>query len=147
MRTAVWIHVVWMIAAVAVGTWSGYLGLVRATMKGGRCFLPGCYTLSAHKWTGIVFHTMLYSGLAYAWAMVEFIIGVEAGGLWAWHRWLGWTVGAIYLPAMVAGIHLLYRPAVGGRALPVAHMITNFTACSLIAVQIVLAAYAFGWLD
>jgi hypothetical protein len=147
MPTVVWIHAVWMLVAVAFGTWAGYLGLVRATMRGGRSPLPGRYTLRFHKWTGIVFYAMLYAGLGYAVWMVEYHFGTEPAGLWAWHERVGLAIGAIYLPAMALGIQLLYRPAGVRRARPVTHMLINFTACTLIAVQIVLAAYAAGWLQ
>lgn len=147
MPTVAWIHAVWMLVAVAFGTWSGYLGLVRATMRDGRSPLPGRYTLRSHKRTGIVFYAMLYAGLGYAVWMAELHLDTQAVGLWVWHRWVGLAIGAIYLPAMVLGIHLLYRPAVARRARPVAHMLINFTACTLIAVQLVLAAYAAGWLQ
>jgi hypothetical protein len=146
MPVAAWIHAVWMLVAVAFGTWSGYLGLIRATLKGGRSPLPGRYTLRSHKWTGIVFYAMLYAGLAYAVLMVELVFDGAAPGLWLWHAWIGLTIGAIYLPAMVLGFEMLYRPPGAHRARPIAHMVTNFTACTLIAVQIVVAAYALGWL-
>lgn len=146
MSTAVWIHALWMLAAVAVGTWSGYLGLLRATMKGGKSFLPGRYTLRVHRWTGTVYYAMLCVGIVYGFLMAEYILGVEPAGLWVWHERLAIAIGAIYFVGMVIGVYLLYRPAGRRRALPVAHMLANFTACTLIAVQILLALYASGWL-
>ncbi|MBE3099379.1 MAG: hypothetical protein IMZ44_19865 [Planctomycetes bacterium] len=147
MHAIVWIHVVWMLVAVAFGTGAGYLGLLRATMSGGKSPLPGRYTLRLHKWAGIVFYAMLYLGLGYAAWMVEYHFGAEPTGLWAWHERVGLAIGAIYLPAMVLGIQMLYRPAGLRRVRPIIHMLTNFTACTLIAVQIALAVYAAGWLN
>ena len=77
MSTAVWIHALWMLAAVAVGTWSGYLGLIRATTKGGKSFLPGRYTLRVHRWTGTVYYAMLCVGIIYGFLMAEYILGIE----------------------------------------------------------------------
>ena len=145
MRIAVWIHVLWMLAAVAVGMWTGYLGLIRATLKGGKSFLPGRYTLRSHKWTGIVFYAMLYAGILYAILMVRAVFGGAAEGFWAWHESLALAIGAIYLPGMILGIHMLYRLAGLRRTRPIIHMAFNFTGCALIAVQIVLAAFAIGW--
>ena len=147
MPAVVWVHIVWMLVAVAFGTGAGYLGLLRATMHGGKSPLPGRYTLRLHKWAGIVFYAMLYTGLGYAAWMVEYHFGAEPTGLWAWHERVGLAIGAIYLPAMVLGIQMLYRPAGARRARPIIHMLTNFTACTLIAVQIALAVYAAGWLN
>ena len=147
MPTVVWIHLTWMLLAVAFGTWAGYLGLVRATMHGGKSPLPGRFNLRVHKWAGIVFYAMLYAGLGYAAWMVEYHFGAEPAGLWVWHRRVGLAIGAIYLPAMALGIQMLYRPAGVHRARPIIHMLTNFTACTLIAVQIALAVYAAGWLN
>jgi len=147
MHAVAWIHAAWMLVAVAFGTGAGYLGLLRATMSGGKSPLPGRYTLRSHKWTGIIFYAMLYAGLGYAAWMVEYHFGAEPTGLWAWHKRVGLAIGAIYLPAMVLGIQMLYRPAGLHRARPIIHMLTNFTACTLIAVQIALAVYAAGWLN
>jgi hypothetical protein len=146
MPKAVWIHVLWMLAAVAVGTWAGYLGLIRATLKGGKSFLPGRFTLRAHKWTGLVFYAMLYADILYAVLMVQYLFPGEPEGLWAWHEHLALAIGAIYLPGMILGIHMLYRPPGARRARPIIHMVLNFTACALVGVQIVVAAYAKGWL-
>ena len=142
MPTAVWVHVVWMIAAVAVGTGSGYLGLLRATLKGGRSFLPGRYTLRSHQWTGIAYYAMLYAGIVYAVVMAEEILKIEATGLWAWHKGLGITIGVLYLPAMLLGLQMLREPPGSRRARPIVHMILNFSACTLVGVQIALAIYA-----
>jgi hypothetical protein len=138
---------IWMSLTTAVGTWSGYLGLIRATLKGGKSPLPGRYTLRTHKWTGIVFYAMLYIGILYGMIMVDFVLETETEGLWWWHERLAFAIGAIYFPAMLLGLAMLSRPAGVHRARPIAHMLINFTACTLIAVQFVLAVYASGWLN
>ncbi|MEA3367237.1 MAG: hypothetical protein U9R68_03875, partial [Planctomycetota bacterium] len=58
------IHAAWMILAVAIGTVSGYLGLLRATQReGGRSPLPGRFNMRLHKWTGMVYYAMLLVGI------------------------------------------------------------------------------------
>jgi hypothetical protein len=147
MPVPVWIHLIWMSLTTAVGTWSGYLGLIRATLKGGKSPLPGRYTLRSHKWTGVVFYAMLYTGILYGMIMVDFILGTETVGLWWWHKMLAYAIGVIYFPAMLLGLDLLSRPAGVYRARPILHMLINFTACTLITVQFAMAIYASGWLN
>jgi hypothetical protein len=144
MPVFVWIHAAWMILAVAVGTWSGYLGLLRATQRpDGRSPLPGRFDLRVHQWTGIAYYLMLYLGLAGGVVMVQvWFGGEEPVGIWEWHERLAIAIGALYLGAAWLGLDLLKKPAGPSRARPVAHMILNFTACTLIGIQIVLAAYA-----
>lgn len=145
MHAAVKVHVLWMLVAVAVGTWSGYLGLLRATLKDGKSFLPGRFTLRSHKWTGIVFYAMLFAGIVYGIIMADFILKREAEGFWAWHARLAWSIGALYLVGMVVGLEMLWQPPGRRRVRPIIHMVLNFTACALVAVQMVLAASAVGW--
>ena len=140
MSTVVLIHASWMILTVAVGTWAGYLGLIRATLKGGKSFLPGRYTLRSHRWTGIVFYAMLYAGILGGFLMVDFFFGdADPVGFWLWHQRLAVLIGLVYAPAAWLGLGLLRRPAGPVRVRPIAHMILNFTGCTLIAAQITLA--------
>jgi hypothetical protein len=142
MPAVVWIHAAWMIVAVAIGTWSGYLGLVRATLKDGKSPFPGRYTLRTHKWTGIGYYAMLYMGILFGKIMVDFILGKgDPQGVWLWHEYLAYAIFIIYFPAMLLGLRMLSRPPGTRRAVPVWHMILNFTACTLVGVQIVLAVY------
>lgn len=147
MPTIVWLHAGWMLLATAVGTWSGYLGLLRALQRpGGKGPLPGRFNLKMHKWTGIAFYIMLYVGLLGGVLMVRFWFGgKEPEGLWYWHERIAIAIGALYAGAAWVGLVLLKKPAGKARARPVAHMILNFTACTLIAVQIVVALRAIGW--
>jgi hypothetical protein len=142
MPIAVGIHAVWMLVAVAIGTWSGYLGLIRATLKGGKSPLPGRYRLGTHKWTGIVYYAMLYLGILYGMVMADFILRRPAEGLWVWHAYLAYAIGLVYFPAMLLGLQMLKAPPGARRSKPVVHMVLNFTACTLVGVQIALAAYA-----
>jgi sialate O-acetylesterase len=139
------LHASWMILAVAVGTVAGYLGLVRATQREA-LRVPGRFSLRLHKWTGIAFYAMLYLGILGGFSMVEFVLGAEPVGFWLWHQRLGLLIGLVYAPAAWFGLGLLRKPAGPARARPIAHMVLNFTGCVLIAAQIVLAAFAIGWL-
>ena len=138
MSTIVLVHASWMILAVAVGTVAGYLGLVRATQREA-LRLPGRFNLRIQKWTGIAFYAMLYLGILGGFSMVEFILGAEPVGFWLWHQRLGLLIGLVYAPAAWFGLDLLRKPAGPARARPIAHMILNFTGCTLIAAQITLA--------
>ena len=135
------IHAAWMILAVIIGTVSGYLGLLRATQRaGGGSPLPGRFNLRLHKWTGAVYYVMLLVGIVGGFLMTRFVLG-PWGGFWEWHLRLGIAIAVLYAVAAWVGLGLLKRPAGGKRARPIAHMILNFTACTLIAVQIALALY------
>jgi len=139
--TYVTIHAVWMLLAVAVGTVSGYLGLVRATQReGGRSPLPGRFNLRLHQWTGMVYYAMLLVGIVGGFLMARFAVG-EWGGFWEWHERLAILIAVVYGAAAWLGIGLLRKPAGAARGRPVAHMILNFTACTLIGLQIALAIY------
>jgi hypothetical protein len=147
MGTAAYLHMIWMLAAVAVGTWSGYLGLLRALQgPGGKAPLPGRFNLRLHQWTGIVYYAMLYVGILGGLLMAAFLMGGlwPHGRLWQIHQWLGLAVGVVYAPGAWLGLGLLWTPAGPSRARPIAHMVLNFTACTLIGVQIVLALLAVG---
>jgi len=136
---AVWLHAAWMLLAVAVGTVAGYLGLVRATQREA-LRVPGRFNLRLHKWTGIAFYAMLYLGILGGFSMVQFFFGgADPVGFWLWHKRLAILIGLIYVPAAWLGLDLLRRPAGPARARPIAHLVLNFTACTLIAAQIALA--------
>jgi len=135
------IHAAWMILAVAVGTVSGYLGLLRATQRdGGRSPLPGRFNMRLHKWTGMVYYAMLLVGIVGGLLMARFLLG-PWGGFWQWHERLAVLIAVVYAAAAWLGIGLLRKPAGAARGRPIAHMILNFTACTLIGLQILLAIY------
>ena len=139
--TYVILHATWMLVAVAIGTVSGYLGLVRATSgKGGKSPLPGRFTLRVHKWTGAVYYGMLLVGIVGGLLMTRFSLGAW-GEFWIWHKRLAIVIVVVYAAAAWLGGGLLTNPAGVKRGRPIAHMVLNFTACTLIAVQIVLAVY------
>ena len=140
------IHAAWMIVAVIIGTVSGYVGLLRATQgQGGRSALPGRFNLRLHKWTGAVYYIMLFVGIVGGLLMARFILG-PWGGFWEWHARLGIAIAVLYGVAAWVGLGLVRRPAGAKRGRPIAHMILNFTACTLIAVQIALAVY-YVWIQ
>lgn len=143
MHAVVYVHMTWMLVAVAIGTVSGYLGLLRALQgPGGRAPLPGRFNLNVHKWTGIVYYAMLYLGVLGGFLMVRFLLGGEAAGFWEWHARLGLLVAVVYAPGAWIGLGLLKVPAGPKRGRPIAHMILNFTGCTLIGLQILLALLA-----
>jgi hypothetical protein len=139
--TYVTIHAAWMLLAVAIGTVSGYLGLVRATQRrGGKSPLPGRFNLRLHQWTGAVYYVMLLVGIVGGFLMARFILG-QWGGFWEWHERLAILIAVVYGAAAWLGIGLLRKPAGKARGRPIAHMVLNFTACTLIGLQIALAIY------
>jgi hypothetical protein len=145
MTIPVWCHVIWMIVAVAFGTWSGYLGLIRATQNDkGTSPLPGRFRMRLHEWVGIAFYVMLYLGVLGGFLMVDFYRGdAEPTGLWAWHEHLAIAIAVLYAPGAALGLDMMLRKLPGRqRARPIAHMIFNFSACSLIAAQFIVALYA-----
>ena len=143
MPTIVYCHMTWMLVAVAIGTWSGYLGLLRAFHgRDRRTRLPGRFNLRIHKWTGIVYYAMLYVGILGGLLMAEFLLdGFSTEGIWRIHAWLGVAVGAVYAPAAWLGLQLLRKPG-GNRTRAIAHMVLNYTACTLIGAQILVALLA-----
>ena len=143
MPTIVYFHMTWMLVAVAIGTWSGYLGLLRSLQgRDGRTRLPGRFNLRIHKWTGIVYYAMLYVGILGGLFMAEFLLdGFSTEGIWRVHAWLGVAVGAVYAPGAWLGLQLLWKPG-GSRTRAIAHMVLNYTACTLIGVQILVALLA-----
>ena len=143
--TYVTIHAAWMILAVAIGTVSGYLGLLRATQRdGGRSPLPGRFNLRLHQWTGAVYYAMLLVGIVGGLLMARFVLG-PWGGFWQWHMRLAILIAVVYAAAAWLGIGLLRKPAGAARGRPIAHMILNFTACTLIGIQVILAIY-MAWM-
>jgi len=137
--TWVLLHGGWMVVAVAVGTAAGYLGLVRATAgEGGRSPLPGRFRPRLHAALGAAYYLMLY------WAMHEFLLG--GGHLFPrtvarLHMALALAIAVLYGVAWVLGAGLRRRPAGARRLRPRLHMAANYTACALVAVQMVVAIY------
>jgi len=140
------LHAAWMIVAVVIGTVSGYLGLLRATQgQGGRSPLPGRFNLRLHKWTGAVYYVMLLVGLIGGFVMARLVLD-PWGGFWVWHQRLAIAIAVLYGVAACVGLGLLRRPAGTARGRPIAHMILNFTACTLIGIQVALAIY-YAWIQ
>lgn len=141
MSTVVWMHASWMVATTAVGTLSGYLGLLRALQRpDGKSLLPGRFNLRVHQWSGIAFYAMLYAGILGGFLMVDIFFGDRAPhGFWLWHRWIAVSIAVLYAPAAWLGLAMMKKPAGAGRGRPIAHMILNFAACTLVGIQIVLA--------
>jgi hypothetical protein len=132
--TLVTAHALWMIVAVAIGTYSGYLGLLRATQnEKGHTPLPGRFKMRPHINTGTIYYLMLFAGIAFGWVMHEFLLPgpMLLGGVGTLHLVLGLTIGGL----------LARGPLPKERLWPRLHMIVNFTACTLVAVQIAVAAY------
>ncbi len=143
--TWVLLHGGWMVVAVAVGTAAGYLGLVRATAgEGGRSPFPGRFRPQLHAALGAAYYLMLYAGMVGGWAMHEFLFG--GGHLFPrtvarLHIALALAIAVLYGVAWVLGAGLRRRPAGARRLWPRLHMVANYTACTLVAVQMVVAIY------
>ncbi len=143
------IHAAWMILAVVIGTIAGYLGLVRATQgQGGRSALPGRFKLKTHTACGLVYYVMLYIGFFFGVAMHRWLLPehVLPDAVRMLHLVLGIVVVALYTVAWVIGSGLVAKPAGEDRGRPRLHMICNYTACTLIAVQIAAAVY-YVWIS
>jgi hypothetical protein len=143
------IHAAWMILAVAVGTVSGYLGLLRATQReGGRGSpLPGRFRMRPHVGFGTAYYLMLYGGIAFGWLMHEFLLPGPflPPAVANLHLGLAVAIAVLYGAAWALGGSLTKSPATAGRLRPRLHMVCNYTACTLVAVQIGVAAY-YVWL-
>ena len=148
------LHAAWMILAVAVGTVAGYMGLVRATQaerpaggQGGRSLLPGRFLLRPHVNFGSAYYLMLYVGLIFGWVMHEYLLDgrVLPASVLRWHIALAGAIAVLIGLAWILGAGLVRRPAPQMRARPRLHMVLNFTACGLVAVQIALAVY-YVWI-
>jgi len=141
------LHAAWMILAVGGGTVAGYMGLLRATQRpDGQSALPGRFRLGRHIAFGTAYYLMIYFGLIFGFLIHGFLLEQRP-----WpdvtgqaHLVLGAAIGILYAGAWILGTETLGRSP-KGRTLPRAHMVLNFTACALVAVQIVLAAY-YVWL-
>ncbi|MBL7140646.1 MAG: hypothetical protein ISS74_07035 [Planctomycetes bacterium] len=142
------LHAAWMILAVAIGTVAGYMGLLRATMgKGGRSPLPGRFKMRPHVAFGTAYYLMLYAGMLFGWLMSEYLLPgpylpSAIGNL---HIGLAIAIGVLYGLAWVIGGGLTKKPAGASRLRPRLHMVCNYTACTLVAVQIGVAVY-YVWI-
>jgi hypothetical protein len=142
------IHAAWMILAVALGTVAGYMGLLRATQgQGGRSLLPGRFHLRSHSNFGVVYYAMLYLGILFGWVVHDYLLDapVLPPAVLRWHLALAGAVAVLYGIAWVLGAQMTREPAGARRLRPRLHMVFNFTACTLVAVQVALAAY-YVWI-
>jgi len=143
------LHAAWMLLAVAVGTAAGYLGLLRATQgEGGKSPLPGRFHLRAHVGLGAAYYGMLYAGILFGWVMHEFLLHerpVMPPSVRTAHAVLAGAIAVLYGAGWWVGAGLQRKPAGRDRGRPRLHMALNFTACTLIGVQIALAAY-YVWI-
>ena len=146
--TYVTLHASWMILAVAVGTVAGYMGLLRATMgKGGKSLLPGRYRLRPHVAFGTVYYLMLYAGIVFGWLMREFLLPGPflPPAVANLHLGLAVAIAVLYGAAWAIGGNLTRNPAGTHRLRPRLHMVCNYTACTLVAIQIGVAVY-YVWI-
>ncbi|HUX01194.1 MAG: hypothetical protein WBD63_03585 [Phycisphaerae bacterium] len=142
------LHAAWMILAVAVGTVAGYQGLLRATQRPDRpSLLPGRFLLRAHASVGTVYYAMLYAGILFGWVVHEYLLDgrVLSPSILRWHIALAGAIAVLYGAAWILGAGLVRRPAPEVRARPRLHLVFNFSACALVAVQIALAVY-YVWI-
>ena len=142
------IHAVWMILAVALGTVAGYMGLLRATRRpDGSTVLPGRFHLRSHINFGVVYYAMLYLGILFGWVVHAYLLDapVLPSAVLRWHVALAGAVAVLYGIAWILGGQLAREPAGAQRLRPRLHMVFNFTACTLVAVQVALAVY-YVWI-
>jgi len=142
------IHAAWMILAVAVGTVAGYMGLLRATgRRGGRSPLPGRFRMRPHVAFGTAYYLMLYGGIVFGWVMHEFLLPgpMLPPAIATLHLVLAMAVAMLYGVAWAIGGSLAKRPATESRLRPRLHMAANYTACTLVGVQIAVAVY-YVWI-
>lgn len=142
------LHAAWMILAVAVGIVAGYMGLLRATQRpDGSSPLPGRFLMRSHISCGTTYYAMIYIGLLFGWAVHEFLLEqpVLPHGPFKVHVVLAVATGILYGVAWILGSQMTREPVGRRRLRPRLHMVANFTACTLVAVQIVLAAY-YVWI-
>ncbi len=139
------LHAAWMLLAVAVGTVAGYMGLLRAT--GPRSPLPGRFTMRPHVGFGAAYYLMLYAGIVFGWVMHEFLLPgpMLPSGVRTLHLVLAIAVAILYGVAWAVGGSLTKRPATQSRLRPRLHMAANYTACTLVGVQIAVAVY-YVWI-
>jgi len=146
--TYVTLHAVWMILAVAAGTVAGYMGLVRAAMgKEGQSPLPGRFSQRPHVVFGTAYYVMLYVGILYGWLMHEFLLPEPylPPAIAKLHIGLAVAIGVLYGAAWAIGGGLTKKSAGTSRLRPRLHMVCNYAACTLVAVQIGVAAY-YVWI-
>jgi len=142
------IHAAWMLLAVAVGCVAGYQGLVRVTVRPGvGSPLPGHFRLPKHVWWGTVFVVMILVGIVYGLVMAGVLLPGDymPPNIAELHEVLGISIGSLYAGAWLIGGLLVRRPAGKQRFWPRAHMVLNYTACAVLAVQVAVAIY-YVWI-
>lgn len=142
------VHAAWMILAVALGTVAGYMGLLRATRRSdGSSAFPGRFHLRSHVNFGVVYYAMLYLGILFGWVVHEYLLDapVLPPAVLRWHVVLAGAIAVLYGIAWILGAQLAREPVGARRLRPRLHMVFNFTACTLVAVQIALAVY-YVWI-
>ena len=141
-------HAAWMLLATAVGLVAGYQGLVRATVRPGvGSPLPGHFRLPKHARWGRTFVAMMLVGIAYGLLMAHLVLPADymPPRIAELHEVFGISVGVLYAGGWVLGEVLRRRPAGKRRFWPRAHLVLNYTACTAVAVQIVVAVY-YVWI-
>jgi len=141
-------HAAWMILAVALGTVAGYMGLLRATQRpDGSSPLPGRFHLRSHINFGVVYYAMIYLGILFGWAVHKYLLDavVLPPAVLRWHVALAGAIAVLYGIAWILGGQMAREPGGGQRIRPRLHMVFNFTACTLVAVQMALAVY-YVWI-
>ena len=142
------VHAAWMILAVALGTVAGYMGLLRATRRpDGSSVLLGRFRLRSHVNFGAVYYAMLYLGILFGWVVHEYLLDARVlpPEVLRWHVALAGAMAVLYGIAWILGGQLTREPAGARRLRPRLHMVFNFTACTLVAVQAALAVY-YAWI-
>lgn len=129
------IHPIWILAAVVFGVAAGYLGLLRyLEVKGKGGLLPGRFHLRAHIIFGAIYLALLFSGFLWGiWTARRFRGAIAQGP----HFYLGLLIIILYATGAVIGIALT-RGIKARRKWAFIHMCTNYSACTLLLVQVII---------
>ncbi|KPJ59056.1 MAG: hypothetical protein AMS15_07260 [Planctomycetes bacterium DG_23] len=129
------IHPIWILAAIVFGVAAGYLGLLRyLQVKGKGGLLPGRFNPKAHIAFGALFLVLLSSGFLWGIWTAHRYHGAIAR---SFHFYLGVVILILYAIGAVIGF-LLTRGIKARRRWAFIHMCFNYSACTLLGLQVIL---------
>ena len=134
-QASAFIHPIWILSALVFGVAAGYLGLLRyLQVKGKGALLPGRFNLRAHITFGAIYFILLVSGFLWGlWTAGHFRGAIARGP----HFYLGLAIIILYAIGAVIGIRLK-RGVKARRKWAFIHMCANYSACTLLLVQVII---------
>jgi hypothetical protein len=130
------IHPIWILAAIIFGVAAGYLGLLRyLQVKGKGGLLPGRFNLKAHITFGAIYLILLFSGFLWGLWTAQRYHGAIAHTFF--HFYLGLVIIILYAIGATIGI-LLQKGIKARRRWAFIHMCFNYSACTLLGLQVIL---------